>query len=116
MTRISASDPLCKRCRIKHSHTHTVKPDFLGGRDSFFEQKLGHLFPLISLQLDDLAHLGFGGEAPVPVEVLNRFDQLHYHGTEALDVASQILSDGRSSRLYRSLVYDAQKANGRRTF
>lgn len=29
---------------------------------------------------------------------------------EALDVLSQILSDGRSSRLYRSLVYDAQKA------
>jgi len=29
---------------------------------------------------------------------------------EALDVLSQILSDGRSSRLYRSLVYDAEKA------
>ncbi|HEY8156316.1 MAG TPA: pitrilysin family protein [Myxococcota bacterium] len=29
---------------------------------------------------------------------------------EALDVASQILSGGRSSRLYRRLVYDAQKA------
>ncbi len=29
---------------------------------------------------------------------------------EALDVASQILSGGRSSRLYRPLVYDAQKA------
>jgi zinc protease len=29
---------------------------------------------------------------------------------EALDVASQILSGGRSSRLYRKLVYDAQKA------
>ena len=31
---------------------------------------------------------------------------------EALDVASQILSGGRSSRLYRSLVYEAQKALG----
>jgi predicted Zn-dependent peptidase len=30
--------------------------------------------------------------------------------SEALDVASQILSAGRSSRLYRSLVYDAQQA------
>ncbi len=30
--------------------------------------------------------------------------------SEALDVASQILSSGRSSRLYRSLVYEAQKA------
>jgi predicted Zn-dependent peptidase len=29
---------------------------------------------------------------------------------EALDVLSQILSHGRSSRLYRSLVYDAQQA------
>jgi zinc protease len=29
---------------------------------------------------------------------------------EALDVASQILSGGRSSRLYRRLVYEAQKA------
>jgi len=29
---------------------------------------------------------------------------------EALDVAGQILSAGRSSRLYRSLVYDSQKA------
>jgi len=29
---------------------------------------------------------------------------------EALDLASQILSSGRSSRLYRSLVYDAAKA------
>jgi len=29
---------------------------------------------------------------------------------EALDVLSVILSDGRSSRLYRSLVYDAQQA------
>jgi predicted Zn-dependent peptidase len=29
---------------------------------------------------------------------------------EALDVASQVLSDGRSSRLYKSLVYEAQQA------
>jgi predicted Zn-dependent peptidase len=29
---------------------------------------------------------------------------------EALDVLSEILSDGRSSRLYRSLVYDSQQA------
>jgi zinc protease len=29
---------------------------------------------------------------------------------ETLDIASQILSGGRSSRLYRSLVYDAEKA------
>jgi zinc protease len=30
--------------------------------------------------------------------------------SEALDVASQILSGGRSSRLYRGLIYDAQQA------
>lgn len=45
------------------------------------------LYPRPERILDDLAHLGFAGDVPVPVEVLNRFDQLHYHGTEALDVA-----------------------------
>jgi predicted Zn-dependent peptidase len=33
-----------------------------------------------------------------------------HEDAEALDVAGQILSAGRSSRLYRSLVYDAEKA------
>ena len=37
--------------------------------------------------LADLAALGFGTDAPLTIETLNRFDQLHYHGTDALDVA-----------------------------
>lgn len=45
------------------------------------------LYPRAERILSDLDHLGFSGDAPVPVEVLNRFDQLHYHGTEALDAA-----------------------------
>lgn len=45
------------------------------------------LYPRAERILDDLAHLGYGGDDPVPVEVLTRFDQLHYHGTEALDAA-----------------------------
>lgn len=45
------------------------------------------LYPRAERILVDLAHSGFPGEAPVPVEVLNQFDQLHYHGTDALDVA-----------------------------
>lgn len=45
------------------------------------------LYPRAERILSDLAHLGYGGDDPVPVEVLNQFDQLHYHGTEALDAA-----------------------------
>ena len=45
------------------------------------------LYPRPERILNDLAHLGFAGDTPVPVEVLNRFDQLHYHGTDALDAA-----------------------------
>lgn len=37
--------------------------------------------------MDELAALGYGAGEPVPVDVLNRYDQLHYHGTEALDAA-----------------------------
>lgn len=35
----------------------------------------------------DLAALGYPDGAPVPVEVLARLDQLHYHGTDAVDLA-----------------------------
>ncbi|MEM6566664.1 MAG: class I SAM-dependent methyltransferase, partial [Pseudomonadota bacterium] len=37
--------------------------------------------------LADLAQSGYPAQDPVPVDILNRFDQLHYHGTDALDVA-----------------------------
>lgn len=45
------------------------------------------LYPRAERILDDLAHIGFPNDASVPVGILNRFDQLHYHGTDALDVA-----------------------------
>ena len=45
------------------------------------------LYPRATRVLADLAHIGYAGQTPVPVAVLNRFDQLHYHGTEALDAA-----------------------------
>ena len=45
------------------------------------------LYPRAERLLDDLAAIGITREKPIDVETLNRFDQLHYHGTEALDVA-----------------------------
>src|SRR5210317_2159009 len=45
------------------------------------------LYPRAERILDDLSNLGFSAQEPVPVDVLNRFDQLHYHGTAALDAA-----------------------------
>ena len=37
----------------------------------------------------DLRALGFSDESAVPVDVLARFDQLHYHGTDAVDHSIQ---------------------------
>lgn len=45
------------------------------------------LYPKPQRIFDDLAALGFGRDAPLPVQQVNTLDQLHYHGTEALDVA-----------------------------
>ncbi|MDD9978167.1 MAG: class I SAM-dependent methyltransferase [Boseongicola sp.] len=45
------------------------------------------LYPRAERVLDDIANLGFSLQDPLPIDVLNRFDQLHYHGTDALDVA-----------------------------
>ncbi|WP_299948895.1 cyclopropane-fatty-acyl-phospholipid synthase family protein [uncultured Ruegeria sp.] len=45
------------------------------------------LYPRAERILVDLAQSGFPAQDPVPVDILNRFDQLHYHGTDALDVA-----------------------------
>ncbi|MEL7254410.1 MAG: class I SAM-dependent methyltransferase [Pseudomonadota bacterium] len=45
------------------------------------------LYPRAERIYADLEALGYGPGAPVPIEVLNQFDQLHYHGTEALDAA-----------------------------
>lgn len=45
------------------------------------------LYPRADRILSDLRAAGFDGDSPVPVEVLNRYDQLHYHGTDALEAA-----------------------------
>lgn len=53
------------------------------------------LYPRAERIYAELEALGYGAGAPVPVDVLNKFDQLHYHGTEALDAA--IASCGMAS-------------------
>ena len=45
------------------------------------------LYPRAERILTDLRALGYTDDMPVSVDVLNRFDQLHYHGTDALDAA-----------------------------
>lgn len=45
------------------------------------------LYPRPERIFDDIAALGYAPGRPIPVEVLNQFDQLHYHGVEALDAA-----------------------------
>lgn len=45
------------------------------------------LYPQAERVLRDLEAAGYSGDTLVPVDVLNRFDQLHYHGTDALDEA-----------------------------
>jgi cyclopropane fatty-acyl-phospholipid synthase-like methyltransferase len=45
------------------------------------------LYPRPERIFSDLEALGYGQVLPLPVDVLTRFDQLHYHGTEALNVA-----------------------------
>ena len=57
------------------------------------------LYPRAERILDDLTHLGFPPEDPVPVEFLNRFDQLHYHGTDALDIAIKAAEIGPGKKV-----------------
>ena len=45
------------------------------------------LYPRPERLLVELRARGFADDAPVPVETLAQLDQLHYHGTDALDVA-----------------------------
>ncbi|MEM9843935.1 MAG: methyltransferase domain-containing protein [Pseudomonadota bacterium] len=45
------------------------------------------LYPRADRIFADLRAEGFDADDPVPVDVLNRYDQLHYHGTDALDAA-----------------------------
>ena len=45
------------------------------------------LYPRAERILSDLQALGYTDDMPVGVDILNQLDQLHYHGTDALDVA-----------------------------
>lgn len=47
----------------------------------------------------ELEALGFAGEASVPLEVMSRFDQFHYHGTLAVEEAITALDLGPDSHL-----------------
>ena len=49
--------------------------------------------------LTELRALGINDDDPLDVELLSRFDQLHYHGTLALDEAMTVLSIERSSNV-----------------
>jgi sarcosine/dimethylglycine N-methyltransferase len=57
------------------------------------------LYSGIERVLNDLAEEGFGPRDPVPVELLSRYDQLHYHGTEAVDLAIRTIGITAGSRI-----------------
>ncbi|OED47216.1 hypothetical protein AB838_16630 [Rhodobacteraceae bacterium (ex Bugula neritina AB1)] len=45
------------------------------------------LYPRAERILDDLAALGYSDDSALSVAEVNQFDQLHYHGTDAIDAA-----------------------------
>ena len=47
----------------------------------------------------DLTALGYGAGAPIPVKVLAKLDQLHYHGTDAVDLAIEAADINAESRV-----------------
>ena len=49
--------------------------------------KTMQLYPRAKRILADLEALGYASDAPLRLDVLTRFDQLHYHGTQAIDAA-----------------------------
>ena len=49
------------------------------------------LYTNVERVYNELAELGISDNAPLTVEELSAFDQLHYHGTDALDVAIRII-------------------------
>jgi len=57
------------------------------------------LYPRPERLLVDIEASGFGGDGPVPIETLAQFDQLHYHGTDALDLAIERTGMDETSRV-----------------
>lgn len=48
---------------------------------------------------NELAELGKRGDAPLAAAELSAFDQLHYHGTDAVDAAVALIGIGRGTRV-----------------
>ncbi|MEO0371406.1 MAG: methyltransferase domain-containing protein [Pseudomonadota bacterium] len=57
------------------------------------------LYPRAERIYAELDALGYAPDAPVTVDVLNQFDQLHYHGTDALDAAIEACGMGADQKV-----------------
>ena len=57
------------------------------------------LYSAVERIYNDLRSEGFGRADPLDVEVLARFDQLHYHGTDAVDLAARSLGIAEGSQV-----------------
>ncbi len=64
----------------------SVGENFWGDEMTTADIKSMQLYPRPERILDDLKARGFE-DGPLPLAELNQLDQLHYHGTDALDVA-----------------------------
>ena len=59
--------------------------------DSATDIKSMKLYSHIDRVYNELAELGKSDDAPLTVAELGEFDQLHYHGTDAVDNAIQMI-------------------------
>lgn len=57
------------------------------------------LYSHIDRVYNELAELGKSGDAPLTAAELSEFDQLHYHGTDAVDDAISIIGIDKSTRV-----------------
>jgi len=55
-----------------------------------------NLYKNASRILNDLEACGFAGESDLYLEILNKFDQLHYHGTDSVLDCIKLLDIGKS--------------------
>lgn len=61
--------------------------------------KTMQLYPRAERIYAELEALGYGPGTPLPLDVLSPLDQLHYHGTQALDVALALTGMGADQRV-----------------
>ena len=57
------------------------------------------LYSHIDRVYNELAELGKSGDVPLTAAEISEFDQLHYHGTDAVDNAIQMIGIGKSTRV-----------------